>query len=92
MTLFKIQFTYKGKVINASVHELETPPKQWHITVGEEDSFEGINGTYIIQYDDLRKEYVWGFPNFDFDYSFMHSMGLSLRDYLVTYGWNSNNV
>lgn len=92
MILFKIQFPYQGKIIDASVHELETPPKQWHVTVDNGDWPKEIMGTYIIQYDYSRKHYVWGFPNFDFDHSFMHSMGESLRQYLWVSGWNSVNI
>ena len=92
MILFKIQFPYNGKVVDASVHELETPPKQWHITIDGENWPKEINGTYIIQYNSDAAQYTWGFPSFDSDHSFMHSMGLSLRDYLLKYGWNSNNV
>ncbi len=92
MIIFKIQFLYKEKLIEASVHELETPLKQWHVTVTNEGVSSEVHGTYIIQYDEANEKYTWGFPSFDTDHSFMHSMGKSLRDYLLEYGWNSVNV
>lgn len=92
MILFKIQFPYKGKIIEAQVHELETFPKQWHVIIDTVDWQKEINGTYIIQYDASRKQYIWGFPDFDSDHSFMHSLGLSLRKYLWVSGFNSVNI
>lgn len=92
MILFKIQFPYKEKIIEASVHELETPPKQWHITITDDKEINGIKGTYIIQHDEPNEKYVWGFPAFDTDHSFMHSMGLSLRDYLWANQQNSRII
>lgn len=92
MILFKIQFPYKEQIIDASVHELENHPKQWHITIEDGNWPKEIQGTYIIQYDTKKNEYTWGFPSFDFDHAFMHSMGLSLRNYLWKYGWASLKV
>lgn len=89
MVMFDIKFSYLGKLIKGSVYELETVPKQWHVTIEDDQGINGIEGTYIIHFDDEEKLYRWGFPSFDIDHSFMHSLGLSLRDYLWEHGWNS---
>jgi hypothetical protein len=92
MLVFKIQFSYKGNEIKASVHELETPPKQWHITVSDEKLPAELRSTFIVLYDYENEKYVFGFPEFDTDHTFMKSLVESLRSYLWEYGWNSVNV
>ena len=92
MILFKIQFEYKGKMLEGSVWELETTPKQWHVTIEDDKGINEVKGVYIVHFDEKEKLYKWGFPDFDTDHSFMRSLGLSLRDYLWEYGWNSVTV
>ena len=93
MIVFKIQFSYKGKDIEASVHELETPPKHWFITVDDESlPIEFLSAYYTINYNYTKAEYDWDFLDFDTYHSFMNSLGQSLINYVKQYGWNSVNV
>jgi len=92
MILFKIQFPYKEEILEGSVWESETAPKQWHVTIEDDRGLVGIKGVYIFHFNEDKEEYQCSWPSFDGDHSFMSSIFLSLREYLNEHGWNSVNV
>jgi hypothetical protein len=47
MILFKIQFPYKEEILEGSVWESETAPKQWHVTIEDDRGLVGIK-VYIF--------------------------------------------
>jgi hypothetical protein len=89
MILFNISFPYKELIIEGQVHELESHPKQWLVSVNNDQLDRSLNTTHIITYDYKNKEYQWGFPPMDKDHTFMNNMAMCLRDYLLDFGWDS---
>jgi hypothetical protein len=66
MILFKIQFPYKEEILEGSVWESETAPKQWHVTIEDDRGLVGI------KIED-KEEYQCSWPSFD-GISFMSSI------------------